>query len=97
MTVHISPYENGLAPQTRDVITELKAEAERHKTGVKYTGLAHKIEASGDIQFAAGLNNLGGWFLRRALNVGYLAGEEPVLRKVNSQWRKQLRKLAKRK
>jgi hypothetical protein len=70
----------------------------RLNTGVKYVGLANKIEVTGDIRRAAGCTtSLGGWFLRRALEVGYLDGEEPVLRKGNSQWRKELRKRAKRK
>ena len=37
MTVHISPYKNGLAPETRDFITELNAEAAQDNTGVDCT------------------------------------------------------------
>ena len=97
MTVHISPYKNGLAPETRDFIAELNAEAAHESLKVTYIGLANKIEVTGDIKGAAQKDNLGGWFLRRAQNVGYSRGEEGVLRKGNSQWREQLRKIAKRK
>ena len=97
MTVHISPYKNGLAPETRDFIAELNAEAAQESLKVTYIGLANKIEVTGDIKGASNSDNLGGWFLRRAQRVGYSRGEEGVLRKGNSQWRKQLRKIAKRK
>ena len=97
MTGHISPYESGLAPETHDFIAELNAEAIESGTSVKYTGLANKIEATGDIHGAANLPNLGGWFLRRALKNGYSESEARVLRRGNSHHRKKLRKIAKRK
>jgi RNA polymerase sigma factor (sigma-70 family) len=97
MTAHISPYVSGLAPETRDFIAELNAEAAKHSTGVQYNGLANRIEATGDIQAAASHANLGGWFLRRALRRGYSEGEEAVLKMSNSNYRKRLRKMAKRK
>jgi hypothetical protein len=50
MTGHISPYVNGLAPETRTFV----AEAERHGIGVKFVATANRIEATGDIQGAAG-------------------------------------------
>lgn len=97
MTVHISPYRDGLAPETRDFIAELNAEAANTNIRVKYLGLANKIEAAGDIQGATNSNTLGGWLLRRAQNAGYSEGEEVVLRRGNSQRRAHLRKIAKRK
>ena len=97
MTVHISPYENGLALETHDLIAELNAEAAEKKIKVNYVGLANKIEIAGDIQGAADSDTLGGWLVRHAHEVGYFDGEEGVLRKGNSQWRKHLRKNAKRK
>ena len=98
ITAHISPYANGLAPETLDFVAELNAEAERLNTGVKYVGLANKIEATGDVHCAANCpTSLGGWFLRRAAQARYFDGEEWALRVVNSQWRKELRKRAKRK
>ena len=53
MTVHISPYKNGLAPETRDFIAELNAEAAQESLKVTYIGLANKIEVTGDIKGAA--------------------------------------------
>jgi RNA polymerase sigma factor (sigma-70 family) len=98
ITAHISPYANGLAPETLAFVAELNAEAERLNTGVKYVGLANKIEATGDVHCAANCpTSLGGWFLRRAAQARYFDGEEWALRVVNSQWRKELRKRAKRK
>ena len=52
MTVHISPYKNGLAPETRDFIAELNAEAAQESLKVTYIGLANKIEVTGDIKGA---------------------------------------------
>jgi hypothetical protein len=79
-------------------VAELNAEALRLNTGVKYGALANKIEVTGDIHRAANCTtSLGGWFLRRAARAGYFDGEEWALRTVNSQWRKELRKRAKRK
>jgi RNA polymerase sigma factor (sigma-70 family) len=98
ITVHISPYKNGLAPETLAFVAELNAEALRLNTGVTYAALANKIEATGDIHRAANCTtSLGGWFLRRAARARYFDGEEWALRTVNSQWRKELRKRAKRK
>jgi len=69
----------------------------RLNTGVRYAALANKIEATGDIHRAANCTtSLGGWFLRRAARARF-DGEEWALRTVNSQWRKELRKRAKRK
>jgi len=72
-------------------------EAEKHNAGVKFIGLANRIEAVGDLQGAANSATLFGWFLSRARKVGFFEGEERVLRRGNSQWRKKLRKRAKRK
>ena len=99
-TMHISPYQGGLAPETRDFIDELNAEAAEDGIDVKYVGLANRIEARGDIndiKRAAAADNLGGWFLRGGRKVGYFQGEHGVLKAGNAQWRKRLRKLAKRK
>jgi hypothetical protein len=93
ITAHISPYVAGLAPETRDFVALLNAEAARLGTGVKYVALANKIEATGDIGHAASLaTTMGGWFLSRGIGHGYLEGEEPVLQRGNSQWRKHLRR-----
>jgi hypothetical protein len=98
ITAHISPYANGMAPETFDWVAALNAEAERHGIGVKFTGLANKIEATGDIQGAANDHTtLCGWFLRRAIEAGYLGGEDEVMRTCNPEWRKELRKRAKTK
>jgi hypothetical protein len=97
ITVHISPYENGLAPETHDFIAELNAEAARLNAGVQFVGLANRIEVSGDLEAGASSATLGGWLLRRAREVGYFEGEQGVLHRGNSQWRKELRKRAKRK
>jgi RNA polymerase sigma factor (sigma-70 family) len=94
---HISPYQGGLAPETRDFIEELNAEAAEDGIDVKYVGLANRIEAKGDIESATAADNLGGWHLREARKVGYFEGEHRVLKAGNAQWRKRLRKLAKRK
>lgn len=59
----------------------------RDGTGAKYTALANKIEASGDVERAASMTTtMGGWFLRRGIDAGYLDGEELVLRRGNTQW-----------
>jgi RNA polymerase sigma factor (sigma-70 family) len=97
MTAHISPYVNGLAPETRDFIAELNAEADRLNAGVQFIGLKNRIEVTGDIEDAAGTASLVGWFLSRAHNRGYFQGEQAVLRRENSRIRKELRKRAKRK
>jgi RNA polymerase sigma factor (sigma-70 family) len=97
MTGLISPYVNGLAPETHDFIAELNSEAELHNSGVKFVGLANKIEVNGNIKEAAEFPNLGGWFLRRALKKGFSEGEEAVLKADNSKYKKHLRKMAKRK
>ena len=59
MTVHISPYKNGLAPETRDFIAELNAEAAQESLKVTYIGLANKIEVTGDIKGAPELRQPG--------------------------------------
>jgi RNA polymerase sigma factor (sigma-70 family) len=97
ITAHISPYKNGLAPETRDFVAWLNAEACEEGIDVKFAGLANRIEASGDIEAAANSDTLLGWFLNQARSVGFFEGEEAVLKRGNSQWRKHLRKLAKRK
>jgi RNA polymerase sigma factor (sigma-70 family) len=98
ITAHISPYKNGLAPETLAFVAELNAEAERLNSGVKCIALANRIVATGDIHRAANCTtSLGGWFLRHAASARYFDGEEWALRVVNSQWRKELRKRAKRK
>jgi RNA polymerase sigma factor (sigma-70 family) len=40
ITAHISPYANGMAPETLAFVAELNAEAARLNTGVTYAGLA---------------------------------------------------------
>jgi hypothetical protein len=98
ITGHISPYTNGLAPETRDFVAALNAEAERNGIGVKFVATANRIEATGDIEDAASdPTTMIGWFLGRAIESGYLEGNEHVLRKGNSQHRKYLRKYAKTK
>src|SRR4029077_18753494 len=57
ITVHISPYVNGLAPETLPFVGELQAESDRLNIGVKYIALANKIEAEGDMQKAASFTN----------------------------------------
>src|SRR5262245_681155 len=83
ITVHISPYENGMAPETYDFVAELNAEAERLKIGVSFFGLKNRIEVTGDIQDAAGSPSLVGWFFSRAQKVGFFEGEYGVLRRGN--------------
>ena len=96
ITAHISPYASGLAPETHRFVAALNAEAVRLRTGVRYQALANRIEARGAIKVAASSPaTLGGWFLKRALAVGYHEGAEAVLGRGNSYWRKQLRKRAK--
>jgi RNA polymerase sigma factor (sigma-70 family) len=97
ITVHISPYVNGLAPETHDFIAELNAEANRLNAGVQFIGLKNRIEVTGDIEGAAGTASLVGWFLSRAHNRGYFQGAQAVLRRENSRIRKELRQRAKRK
>jgi hypothetical protein len=103
LTVHISPFMNGLAPETYDFVAALNAEAARRKTGVEYVALANKIQArcKSDPEAleraARSQGTLGGWFLRQGLVAGHAEGEEVVLRRGNSQHRKKLRKEAKTK
>ena len=98
VTAHISPYTNGLAPETRDFVAALNAEADRHGIEVKFVATANRIDATGDIEAAAkDPTTQIGWFLRRAIAAGYLEGKERVLRLGNSQHRKWLRKYAKTK
>jgi hypothetical protein len=92
ITAHISPYINGLAPETREFVVALNQEAKRLGTGVRFTALANRIEVAGKIEAAARSSTLCGWFIRRALNDGYADGEEIVLRRGNSYWKKHLRK-----
>jgi hypothetical protein len=40
ITAHISPYINGLAPETREFVVALNQEAKRLGTGVRFTALA---------------------------------------------------------
>jgi RNA polymerase sigma factor (sigma-70 family) len=97
ITVHISPYVNGLAPETHDFIAQLNAEANRLNAGVQFIGLKNRIEVTGDIEGAVTTASLVGWFLSRAHKRGYFQGEQAVLRRENSRIRKELRKRAKRK
>src|SRR5262249_26943453 len=97
MTAHISPYENGLAPETHDFVAELNFEAAQYNLAVTFVGLANRIEIAGDIQSPVAPNTLIDWFLKRARKVGFFEGEGKALRKGNSQQKKHLRKLAKRK
>jgi hypothetical protein len=70
LTLHISPYPTGLAPETRNVVEYMNAEAKRLRTGVQFTATANRIDAKGAIEAAAWSNTLGGWFIRRALRDG---------------------------
>ena len=97
ITAHVSPYANGLAPETRIFVEALNEEAARRNLAVKFTAFANRIEARGAIQSAAATNTLSGWFLRDAIRNGFLQGEEAVFRHGNSEWRKKLRKRAKTK
>ncbi len=97
ITIHISPYFGGLAPETRNVVDYINDEAERLHTGVKFRATANKIEATGPIQAAANKSTFGGLMLMGAIAAGYLDGEEAVLRRGNSEHRKKLRKRAKTK
>jgi hypothetical protein len=92
ITVHISPHLGGLAPETRDVVAYINDEAERRRTGVKFTATANRIEATGPIEAAANTSTFGGLMLMEAIAAGYLEGEEAVLRRGNSQHRKKLRR-----
>jgi hypothetical protein len=92
ITAHISPYRDGLAPETRTFVEFLNTEAAEDGYDIKFTALANRITATGDIANAARSDNLGGWFLRRSIGNGYLEGEDPVLQRGNRYWRKQLRK-----
>jgi hypothetical protein len=98
ITAHISPYINGLAPETRTFVAELNAESERLVLGVRFTAMANRIEVTGDVEAAAERSDtICGWFIGRAINVGYLDGDYGVLRRCNSEWRKALRRRAKTK
>ena len=98
ITAHISPYANGLAPETRDFVEALNEEAKRLRTGMLFVALANRIEARGPIVAAArSKTTMGGWFLRGAIQAGYADGDEAVLRRGNSEHRKKLRKRAKTK
>ena len=109
ITVHISPYVGGLAPETHDFIRRLNEEARRLRTGVSFIGLGNRILADGIIERALKFaNTLGALVLRRAFADGYLAhrpqprwetpaieGEEVVLRRGSSGHRKELRRFEK--
>ena len=41
LTLHISPYPTGLAPETRNVVEYMNAEAKRLRTGVQFTATAN--------------------------------------------------------
>ena len=97
MTAHVSPYANGLAPETRVFVEAMNAEAEYRNLGVKFIAFANRIEARGAIESAAASDTLLGWFVRRAIRDGYMDGPEAVFRRGNSEWRKTLRKRAKTK
>src|SRR5207248_1897142 len=102
ITVHISPYVGGLAPETHDFIRRLNEEARRLRTGVSFIGIGNRILADGIIERALKFaNTLGALVLRRAFADGYLAhrpqprwetpaieGEEVVLRRGSSGHRK---------
>jgi hypothetical protein len=96
ITAHISPYSGGLAHETRDFVAVLNAEAAKHETGMEYTALANRIEARGPVgREALSRTTLGGWFLHRALAVGFVDGkdgERVVLKRGNSYVRKKIRK-----
>jgi len=92
ITAHISPYRGGLAPETRTFVEFLNTEAAEDGVDIKFTALANRITATGDIPGATKSDNLGGWFLRRSIDNGYLEGEDPVLQRGNRHWRKHLRR-----
>jgi hypothetical protein len=97
MTAHVSPYRDGLAPETRVFVGAMNVEAEHRDLGVKFIAFANRIEARGAIQSAAATDTLSGWFIRDAIRNGFLQGEETVFRRGNSEHRKHLRKRAKTK
>jgi hypothetical protein len=106
ITAHISPYFGGLAPETHDFVLHLNEEAKRLRTGVSFIALANRILAHGNLYRATKVaNTLGARLLRRAFADGFIAhqpqprwetpgikGEEVVLRRGNSQHRKELRR-----
>lgn len=75
ITAHISPYLGGLAPETHHFVSELNREATRLKLPVRFTAMANRILATGDLKRAAKSHTLSGWTLRRAIKNGYLAHE----------------------
>jgi hypothetical protein len=114
ITVHISPYVGGLAPETHDFVRYLNEEAKRLRSGVSFIALANRILVRGNLGRLA--TTLGGWLLRDALAAGYVTwprrpawryrdidrqtdleieSEKQVLRRGNSQHRKELRRLEK--
>ena len=109
ITAHISPYFGGLAPETHDYVRYLNDEARRRKSGVIWIALRNRILVHGDLNRALkSTASLGTLMLRDALSAGYLAhkpqpfwetaaieGEEPVLRRGNSSYKKELRRLDK--
>ena len=95
LTVHISPYVSGLAPETHELVAVLNAD--RRRTGINFMALANRIEARGPIERAARQPTLCGEVLRRAIRAGFQEGEGVVLRRGNSLHRKTLRKRAKTK
>jgi hypothetical protein len=73
ITVHISPYLGGLAPETHDFVRYLNREAKRLRTGVSFIALANRILAHGNLERALKFaNTVGGWLLRRGLDDGFL-------------------------
>jgi hypothetical protein len=94
LATHITP--GGLADETYDFVEELNREAEREVLDVRYAANVNTIEVSfgdvGALEDAARSRTLGGWFLRRSIQNGHLEGLETVLKRLNSDHRKYLRK-----
>src|SRR5262249_24346296 len=79
LTAHISPYLDGLAPETHKFVGYLNEKAAQHKTRVRFVATANRIEAIGNLQRAARSATMGGWLLRRALAAGYLETEKKTV------------------
>jgi hypothetical protein len=94
LATHIT--RGGLADQTYDFVAELNREAEHKVLGVRYAANANTIEVTfGEVsafEDAARSHTLNGWFLRLSIQNGHLEGLEAVLKRLNRDHRKYLRK-----
>jgi len=77
ITVHISPYLNGLAAETYQFVDYLNDEATRYGRAVRFRATANRIDAvmvsPGSFAREAKLPTLGGLLLHRAFDAGYVA------------------------